>query len=75
MNTRTIHIHMEVKSLLEKSDKELKELVTHPEGIAAARNELNEMLENGELYLVIDSNCDNRKPDGSCAGHPLPDSQ
>lgn len=66
----TFHIHIPVSVLLSYSDKRLGDIVTHPEGVDGARKELRQMLEKGEQVLVCDSNCDNRNPDGSCAGHP-----
>ncbi|MCZ0926507.1 hypothetical protein L0636_01210 [Halomonas janggokensis] len=65
----TFHIHIPVRVLLGYGDRRLGEIVTHPEGVEGARKELREMLEDGAIYLVCDSKCDNRKPDGSCAGH------
>ncbi|MDW0357743.1 hypothetical protein Q8G38_00270 [Halomonas venusta] len=66
----TFHIHIPVRTLLHYSDKRLGDIVTHPEGVEGARKELREMQEQGIIFLVCDSKCDNRKPDGSCAGHP-----
>ncbi|MBF4438251.1 hypothetical protein ERJ77_27960 [Vibrio anguillarum] len=66
-----MHIHMMVETLLSMNDKELAEIVTHPDGADAARSELRSMLESGETCLVLDSSCDNRNSDGSCAGHPI----
>lgn len=68
---RTIHVHMTVAFLLEQSNKRLSEFVSHPDGMEGARKELRAMLNEGETCLVIDSSCDNRKPDGSCAGHAV----
>ncbi|MGM0858618.1 MAG: hypothetical protein ACQEW0_16285 [Pseudomonadota bacterium] len=64
------HIHIPVRVLLSYGDKRLGDVVTHPEGVDGARKELRQMLEKGEQVLVCDSGCDNRNPDGSCAGHP-----
>ena len=63
------HIHMPIKTLLQYGDKRLGEIVSHPQGVGGARNELRQMRENGIEFLVCDSEC--RKPDGSCAGHPI----
>lgn len=65
----TFHIHIPVRVLLSYGDKRLGEIITHPEGVEGARKELREMQEDGAIYLVCDNKCDNRKPDGSCAGH------
>jgi len=66
----TWHIHVPIKKLLRYGDKRLGEIVSHPQGVNGARNELRQMRENGIEFLVCDSQCDNRNPDGSCAGHP-----
>ncbi|EGR0268314.1 hypothetical protein FMH15_16925 [Vibrio alginolyticus] len=71
MGARVIHVHYGVHWLLELTDKELLEHVTHPDGAEAARKELNAMIDDGETCFVLDSSCDNKKPDGSCAGHPI----
>lgn len=68
----TYHIHMTIRQLLRYGDKRLAEMVEHHEGVEGARKELRQMLSNGTEYLVCDSTCDNRKPDGSCAGHTKP---
>ncbi|EKO3439429.1 hypothetical protein NTE19_003321 [Vibrio fluvialis] len=68
---RKVHIHMSIPHLLSLSDKKLTEMVTHPDGVLAAREELKSILDEGETCLVMDSTCDNKKPDGSCAGHLL----
>ena len=65
----TFHIHIPVRVLLSYGDKRLGEIITHPEGVEGARKELSEMQESGAIFLVCDSKCDNRKLDGSCAGH------
>ncbi|WP_404377856.1 hypothetical protein [Vreelandella aquamarina] len=65
----TFHIHIPVRVLLSYGDKRLGDIVTHPEGVDGARKELQQMLEKGKQVLVCDSSCDNRHPDGSCAGH------
>ncbi len=67
------HVHIPVESLLAMNDQELGETVTHPDGMEAAKKELKEMLDEGVTCLVLDSTCDNRKSDGSCAGHPAED--
>lgn len=54
-------------------EQELGETVTHPDGMEAAKKELKEMLDEGVTCLVLDSTCDNRNADGSCAGHPAED--
>lgn len=74
MTAKTIHIHMTVPFLLSLNNQELSEVITHPDGVEAARKELNAMLDEGETCLVLDSSCDNKKPDGSCAGHPVKES-
>ncbi|MCF2911875.1 hypothetical protein [Halomonas sp. Cn5-12] len=66
----TFHIHIPIRVLLSYGDKRLGDIVTHSEGVDGARKELRQMLENGKQVLVCDSSCDNRNPDGSCAGHP-----
>ncbi|KOH04573.1 hypothetical protein ACZ98_23655 (plasmid) [Vibrio parahaemolyticus] len=72
--TSTIkHIHIPVESLLAMEEQEFSETVTHPDGMEAAKKELMEMLDEGVTCLVLDSTCDNRKSDGSCAGHPVED--
>ena len=68
----TYHIHMPINTLLRYGDKRLGDIITHPEGVAGARLELREMIETGAQYLVCDSTCNNRHPDGSCAGHTEP---
>lgn len=65
------HIHMPIKTLLRYGDKRLGEIVTHSQGVDGARNELTKMLNEGMEFLVCDSSCNNRKPDGSCAGHQV----
>lgn len=65
----TFHIHYSIPYLLDLGDNELSESVTHPDGVDAVRSELKTMLKDGITCLVIDSSCDNRKEDGSCAGH------
>lgn len=66
----TFHIHIPVSVLLSYGDKRLGDIVTHPEGVDGVRKELRQMLAEGNQVLVCDSSCDNRNPDGSCAGHP-----
>ncbi len=66
---KTMHIHYSVEWLLSVNDKKLTECVTHPDGCEAARTELKEMIDSGETCLVLDSTCDNKNKDGSCAGH------
>ena len=70
----TYHIHIPVDSLLGMSDKELMETVNHPDGSEGARSELHEMQKEGISCLVV-GDCDNKKPDGSCAGHPSNNTQ
>ena len=65
----TFHVHIPVPSLVDLSDEKLSESVTHPDGVDAARSELEAMLKDGITCLVIDASCNNRKEDGSCAGH------
>lgn len=67
----TIHIHMMVETLLAMDDKEFSETVTHPDGPNSARLELKSMLESGKTCLVLDSSCNDRNDNGSCAGHPF----
>ncbi|MFW1197809.1 hypothetical protein ACEWBU_22790 [Vibrio parahaemolyticus] len=67
------HVHIPVERLLSMEEQEFSETVTHPDGMEAARKELKEMLDEGVTCLVLDSTCDNRKADGSCAGHPAED--
>lgn len=71
----TFHIHMPVSVLLSYGDKRLADIVTHPNGVEGARQELHQMKAEGMIFLVCDSKCDNRKPNGSCAGHPADDSK
>jgi hypothetical protein len=68
----TYHIHIPIKVLLRYGDKRLGDIITHPQGVDGARNELRQMREKGTEHLVCDSACDNRNPDGSCAGHTDP---
>lgn len=68
---KTIHIHYSVEWLLSKNDKVLLECVRHPDGAEGARKDLTKMLESGEKCLVLDNTCDNKNPDGSCAGHSM----
>lgn len=65
------HIHMSVENLLSMDDSELIETVTHPDGVEAARVELQSMLNDGVTCLVVDQSCDNKRDDGSCGGHPI----
>lgn len=69
------HIHIPVERLLSMEEKEFEETVTHPDGMEAAKKELEEMLDEGVTCLVIDSTCDNKNADGSCAGHSTKDDQ
>jgi len=71
MAMRKVHIHMDIKPLLQLDDKQFSETVSHPDGPAAAREDLQEMLKRGITKLVCDRECDNRNPDGSCAGHEV----
>ncbi|WP_333000185.1 hypothetical protein [Vibrio vulnificus] len=73
MASKVMHVHIPVASLLAMDEQELSETVTHPDGMEAAKKELQEMLDEGVTCLVLDSSCDNRKSDGSCAGHPVED--
>lgn len=66
----TYHIHIPLHVLLGYSDKKLGKIVTHPDGVQAARAELREMQLMGKTVLVA-GKCDNKHPDGSCAGHPV----
>ncbi|EPN8226485.1 hypothetical protein ACT3QV_004481 [Vibrio alginolyticus] len=68
---RKVHIHMDIKPLLQLDDKQFSETVNHPDGPAAAREDLQEMLNRGITKLVCDRECDNRDQDGSCAGHEV----
>ncbi|EOW9480267.1 hypothetical protein ACOCG1_003338 [Vibrio cholerae] len=68
------HVHIPVESLLAMNDQELSETVTHPDGMEAAKKELKEMLDEGVTCLVLDSSCDSKNTNGSCAGHPVDDS-
>lgn len=65
------HIHVPIKKLLRYGDKRLGEIITHPKGVGGARAELRQMRAEGQEFLVCDSSCNNRKPDGSCAGHQV----
>jgi hypothetical protein len=68
---RTIrHIHYDVTSLLNMNDKQLSECVSHPDGVEAARLDLQSMFDSGKTCLVLSGDCDNKNPNGSCAGHP-----
>ena len=49
MGARTIHVHYGVHWLLELTDKELMEHVTHPDGVEAARKELRSEEHTSEL--------------------------
>lgn len=64
----TYHIHIPLHVLLGYSDKKLGEVVTHPDGVQAAREELRQMQLMGKTVLAA-GKCDNKHPDGSCAGH------
>lgn len=67
----TYHIHIPLHVLLGYSDKKLGEVVAHPDGVQAERDELRQMQLAGMTVLVA-GKCDNKKPDGSCAGHRRP---
>lgn len=67
------HIHYSIRGLLEMRDKKLMECVRHPDGIIGVRVELQELLDEGVTCLVLDSTCDNKKANGSCAGHVIED--
>lgn len=73
MASKVMHVHISVASLLAMDEQDLSETVTHPDGLEAAKKELQEMLDEGVTCLVLDSSCDKRKSDGSCAGHPVED--
>ncbi|OCH60894.1 hypothetical protein A6D98_09855 [Aliivibrio fischeri] len=69
MKSTTFHIHVPIQALLNMNDDELSGFASHPDGFAALRSELRDMLSDGEYCLVLDNECDNKNPDGSCAGH------
>lgn len=73
MASTIMHVHIPVERLLSMEEQEFSETVAHPDGMEAARKELKEMLDEGVTCLVLDSTCDNRNADGSCAGHPAED--
>ncbi|HBN6266187.1 TPA: hypothetical protein L3N15_004168 [Vibrio parahaemolyticus] len=74
-NAMIKHVHMDVPWLLSMDDTKLMETVTHPDGATGARAELQSMVDAGEVCFVMDSTCDNRNPNGSCAGHPVEEPQ
>lgn len=56
---RTIsHIHYDVTSLLNMNDKQLSECVSHPDGVEAARLDLQSMFDSGKTCLVLSGDCD-----------------
>lgn len=67
----TFHIHIPIATLLRMDDTELGETLTGgtPEQLRA---ELNEMKAHGKTVLT-GANCDNQRPDGTCAGHEFTD--
>ena len=72
MRTVTMHhIHYCIPSILKYSDKDLADCVTHPDGMDAARKDLSALVDDGVTCLVLDSECDSKKADGSCAGHVI----
>tara|TARA_B100001059_G_C17781463_1_gene554476 strand:- start:1056 stop:1277 length:222 start_codon:yes stop_codon:yes gene_type:complete len=71
MAARSIHIHFDIPWLLRKKNKGLSEFVNHPDGIEAARAELKSMVDEGVTCLVLDNDCNNKKANGSCAGHEV----
>lgn len=72
MAKQTPHIHIEVGTLLNMTDVELSKMVTHPDGIHAARKDLIDMLAEGQLYFVVDPNCNRQSNDGLCACNRRP---
>lgn len=69
----SFHIHMDVTTLLNMEDAELMETVNHPDGVEGARAELKDMLNEGMTCLTV-GDCDNKKDNGACGGHPVSDS-
>lgn len=66
----TWHCHFELDYLLAHSDTELSEILTGGTPIEM-RVELLCLKATGKKYLVS-GDCDNKSPDGSCAGHKKP---
>lgn len=66
------HIHFNTAALLNMSDKKLRDMFQDAKtGDHVPPDELREILRadlrKGHTYFCT---CDNRNPDGSCAGHP-----
>ncbi len=67
---KTIHIAYDIASLLAASDQILNESISGGT-VEELREALKEMLDDGIEYLTI-ADCDNKRPNGSCAGHKEP---
>lgn len=67
---KTIHIAHNIACLLAASDEILNESI-YGGTVEELREALKEMLDNGVEYLTI-ADCDNKRPNGSCAGHEEP---
>jgi len=70
--TLSYHGHTEVKQALTMPDNKLKGILSDsdtgdPLTAAQVRDFLISELRNNHDYFTV---CDNRKEDGSCAGHP-----
>lgn len=62
------HCHFELDYLLGQSDRQLAAMLTGGTPVEL-RTHLVCLKAAGKTVLVVDS-CDNRRPDGRCAGHP-----
>ena len=64
---KTIHIAHNIAYLLAASDEIINESISGGT-VEQLREALKEMLDDGVEYLTI-ADCDNKRPNGSCAGH------
>lgn len=67
------HIYIDIKQALDEWDDKQLTTVFHDENgeslsVHEIKTDLYKRLESGELKLTA-GDCDNKKPDGSCAGH------
>ncbi len=67
------HVHVDIKQALEEWDDKQLTTIFHGEdgeslSVHVIKTDLYKRLESGELKLSA-GDCDNKNPDGSCAGH------